>query len=298
MSSRSEPVVVRSRARRDRGLTLIEVMVALALTIVIVGLVAQIFRLTSNISRTSLAQIDAAREVNAALTQLEADLARYERIADPGFPLQVVEGVASVGGTNFVADEISFPTRTGLDDQLVQVHYRLEPSGDFLRLVRGVTTIVVDLGAAGFALQGAEDVQPLVTRASGFDIRVLDPQDAPTPDHSVLRENAGTEANMVTPPTLVMANDVLAGVGAPPPFLDDAGLAVIAIQGGSRPVVVERLAPPNDDDFRIFGAPSGFNANVNLIGFGEPPAYEFSIQAQLPRFATGSVSSTRLIAAR
>lgn len=290
----------RRKTNRQHGFTLVELLIAISLTIILVGVVAVIFEQVGRVSRTSLAQIDAARQVNAALSQIEEDLRRYEHVVDAGLALEVREQTLLVGTVPHAADQIIFPARTGIGDQLVRVDYRVEPSGDLLRLVRAVTTITVDLAGTGFTLTGAEDVQPIVDRLTSFDIQVLDPRNAPTPAVSVLRAPTGTEANLVTPPTVAMTgNSIMAGVVTPPPSFDEAAWGFVAIQGGSRPVlVVDRLAPPNDDDVRMEGLPSGFVGQANLVGFAEPPALAFHVQAQLPRFARGTMGGTRLVGLR
>lgn len=159
--------------------TLLELLVAVALTGLLVGILAFTFSQSSKIKQVTESRISRAREIQGAFDQLARDLREILPSAVEGFRLRMEQAATNPpNGPTLRADLLEFTSRVnvGGEQRLVRIRYSLT-TGEIPqplnppRLIRRVDPILADSGS--FILDpdvpGSEDL--LVDRLDSFSVR-------------------------------------------------------------------------------------------------------------------------------
>ncbi len=188
---------MRARRRADRGLTLIELLIAATLTIILVGIMAVVFQQSSAVVSATDAKVTSYGNARIGLDELMRDLERLYATSDPSMALLLETGTVDVqsgpGGsrTDTVrADRIRFLAlkRTpGGSARYELVDWRFEVGGARTagNLRRGVMAVSVVGGQLRRPNASDDFAQPdwrvdeMMTGGAGFTVRYVSRGAAP-----------------------------------------------------------------------------------------------------------------------
>ncbi len=155
--------------RSASGFTIIELVVAMALASILIGVLAFTFQQTSRLKSITDARIEGVRSVQAAFDGMERDLRQVLPVDSGGFNFKMVSTEVSGPDPLIRSDALRFVSRTSVagDVRLVEITYSLNGQ----RLERSVQPLISTANV--LTTDGAASADVLIDRLESFTLRFL-----------------------------------------------------------------------------------------------------------------------------